>query len=122
MVNDQTGRPTYSVDLARATWRLVAVERRRAAASPEALVRGQILHVANSGSATWYQVAERVFQRTGKPELLSPCTTADFPRPAKRPTWSVLDTTRFEGITERPLPRWEDALDRFLDELGAPTT
>jgi dTDP-4-dehydrorhamnose reductase len=118
VVNDQTGRPTYTVDLARATWELVSVERRRNSTSTEAPPRGQILHVANSGSATWYQIAQHVFQRAGTPELLTPCSTADFPRPAKRPVWSVLDTARFEGIIGRALPRWEDALDRFLDRIG----
>jgi len=122
VVNDQTGRPTYSVDLARATWRLLSVERRRGAASTQGAVPERILHVANSGRATWYQLAQRVFQRAGTPELLTPCSTADFPRPAKRPVWSVLDTARCEGILERPLPSWEDALDRFLDQLEEHTT
>jgi dTDP-4-dehydrorhamnose reductase len=110
VVNDQTGRATYTVDLARATWRLLSVDR--------PAVRGQILHVANSGSATWYQIAQQVFRRAGTPELLTPCPTSDFPRPAKRPVWSVLDTARFEGVVGRPLPRWDDALDRFLDQIG----
>lgn len=111
VVNDQTGRPTYTVDLARATWALVAAERRAPGAG------GRILHVANGGSATWYEVARHVFRRAGCEDLLSPCTTADFPRPARRPAWSVLDTTRFERAIGRPLPAWDDALDRFLAEL-----
>jgi dTDP-4-dehydrorhamnose reductase len=120
VVTDQTGRPTYTVDLAQATWQLLSVDRRRqeGEASSE-MNAGPILHVTNAGSATWYQVAEHVFRRAGNPELLTPCTTADFPRPAKRPPWSVLDTTQFEGIVGRPLPVWTDALDRFLNELEA---
>jgi dTDP-4-dehydrorhamnose reductase len=119
VVNDQTGRPTYSVDLARAVWRLVLIERVRPVTFTEARGAGRILHVANSGTATWYQVALHVFRRAGKTELLTPCTTAEFPRPAKRPAWSVLDTTRFDTIAQQVLPAWEDALDRFLDALGA---
>jgi dTDP-4-dehydrorhamnose reductase len=117
VVNDQTGRPTYSVDLARATWALLTVERRAGAGSADAAAPGRILHVANGGRATWYDVAERIFRRAGRTSLLTPCSTADFPRPARRPSWSVLDTTRFESVVGRPLPPWEDALDRFLDEL-----
>lgn len=117
VVTDQTGRPTYTIDLARATWRIVSAERQRLVASVENAVRGRILHVANGGSATWYKVAEHVFRRAGRLELLAPCATADFPRPAKRPVWSVLDTTHSEEVMGSPMPDWENALDRFLDEL-----
>lgn len=116
VVNDQTGRPTYTVDLARATWQLVGLERRHGP-SAEAAVAPPILHVTNAGTATWYDIARHVFQRAGKPELVTPCSTAEFPRPAKRPVWSVLDTTRFEARVGGALPDWRDALDRFLDEL-----
>jgi dTDP-4-dehydrorhamnose reductase len=122
VVNDQTGCPTYTVDLARATWRLVAVERRHAAEGTSAAARPPILHVANGGSATWYQVARHVFERAGAAELLTPCPSSDFPRPAKRPAWSVLDTARFERLAGQPLPKWDDALDRFLDQLGEHAT
>jgi dTDP-4-dehydrorhamnose reductase len=106
------------VDLARATWKLVLLELTPpgAGATREARL---ILHVENTGMATWYQVAQHVFRRAGRPELLTPCTTADFPRPAKRPAWSVLDTTRSDNLLG-PLPGWEDALDRFLDEIEEP--
>jgi len=115
VVNDQTGRLTYTVDLARATWCLIALERQgRGVSAP----RGRILHIANTGQGTWYEVARHVFERLGKPELVTPCTTADYPRPAKRPAWSVLDTSRFDAFVDRPLPGWKGALDRFLDQVG----
>ena len=120
VVTDQVGRPTYTMDLARATWRLVSLEGQDPSARTSGGERGRILHVANSGSATWHQVAQHVFRRAGKPELLTPCVTADFPRPAKRPAWSVLDTTRFDTMIGRPLPGWEDAMDRFLSSLETP--
>jgi len=111
VVNDQVGRPTYTVDLATATWvviRKLITDNRQ---------RSHILHIANTGPTTWYHVALRVFQAVGVPELLSPCTTAQYPTPARRPAYSVLDTSRYEALTLAPLPRWEDALDRFLTEL-----
>ncbi len=138
VVDDQTGRPTYTVDLARATWGLLtggrsdgeardSLEQSGAAWSslgqPEAVwdsfgrPGAEIVHVANHGTATWYDVAKRVFEAAGRPELLEPCTTAEYPTPARRPAWSVLGTEKYEEIVGEPLPAWEHAIDRFLVEL-----
>jgi dTDP-4-dehydrorhamnose reductase len=108
-VNDQIGRPTYSRDLAHWTWQLV-----------ERGVDG-IIHAANTGTATWFDVAARVFARAGVPELLTSCTSADYPTPAKRPSYSALDTTKLEHEIG-PLRAWVDALDEFLDEIGTGKT
>jgi dTDP-4-dehydrorhamnose reductase len=110
VVNDQMGRPTYTRDLAAATWALIA---RRAAG---------IVHVTNGGPpATWFAFAREVFVRAGAEALLAPCTTAEYPTPARRPTYSVLSTTRLETLLGGPLPDWRDGLDRFLGELTRPT-
>ncbi|HEX7978470.1 MAG TPA: dTDP-4-dehydrorhamnose reductase [Gemmatimonadaceae bacterium] len=107
VVNDQVGRPTYTRDLAEATWRLV--EQRASG----------IVHATNGGSAaTWFDVAREVFARAGAEALLSPCATADYPTPARRPMYSVLCTTRLEGLLSGQLPDWHDGLGRFLDELS----
>ena len=63
---------------------------------------------------SWFDVAARVFARAGRPDLLTPCATADYPTKAKRPRYSVLDTERAEEALGGPLPNWEDAIDRFL--------
>lgn len=107
VVSDQTGRPTYSVDLARATWTLSA--------------RGLtgVMHVANAGVATWYDVAKRVYAACGADQLVQPCSTAQFPLPAKRPARSVLSTARSEQVLGGPLPPWEEAIDRFVAEIFA---
>jgi dTDP-4-dehydrorhamnose reductase len=106
VVTDQMGRPTYTLDLARATWDLV---RKNA--------KG-VYHVANAGEpASWFDVASVVFEAAGASRLLSGCTTADYPTAARRPSYSVLDTTRLAreaGIELRP---WRIALAEFLDLL-----
>jgi dTDP-4-dehydrorhamnose reductase len=101
VVSDQRGRPTYTRDLAEATWSAVAKG-----------LTG-IWHVANAGEATWYDVARQVFDRAGAADVLEPCTSAEYVTPARRPRYSVLDTSKLAGagIT---LPAWSDALDRFL--------
>jgi len=129
VVEDQIGRPTYTVDLARATWRLVGgaqeasgVERgSEGSGTADATHRG-IVHVANTGTASWYDVARHVFEAAGRAELLTPCTTSEFPRPAPRPSYSVLDTSRYESIAKQPLPPWPDAVDRLLIDLQAETS
>ena len=115
VVNDQVGRPTYTVDLARATWGLVAA----GAADAAEAGGGSIVHIANHGTGTWHEVAKRIFEVAGVPELLKPCLTAEYPTPAKRPARSVLDTTRYHDVTGDSLPHWEDRIDRFLERLKA---
>lgn len=107
VVNDQVGRPTFTRDLAMATWQLV--EQRASG----------IVHATNGGTAaTWFDVAREVFVRAGAEALLSPCATADYPTPARRPMYSVLCTKRLEGLLSGHLPDWRDGLGRFLDELS----
>jgi dTDP-4-dehydrorhamnose reductase len=111
VVNDQVGRPTYTRDLAAAVWRLVTEIGNRESGIG-------VVHIANSGATTWFNVARPIFAAAGVPELVTPCTTAEYPTRARRPAYSVLDTTRYETLTGAPLPDWRDALDRFLAELS----
>lgn len=107
VVNDQTGRPTYSRDLAYAVWRLLRTNT-------------SVLHVTNSGEAvTWFGIAQRVFARVGRPDLVSPCMSAEYRSAAKRPMYSLLDTQRFDTL-HGSLPTWTSALERFLTELETP--
>ena len=105
VVNDQVGRPTYTVDLAKAMWDVVRHE------------SAGLLHIANEGIASWFDVAREVFAAASSPELLEPCGTPEYPTRAKRPTYSVLDTTRAEELLGYKLPHWRNALGRFLEQL-----
>lgn len=105
VVDDQRGTPTYTVDLAGGLWRLIAAD-----------ARG-IVHLANAGSTTWFDVAARIFAHVGVPSLVTRCPSTDYPTPAERPANGVLDQGRAAslGVT---LPPWEDALDRWLAADG----
>jgi dTDP-4-dehydrorhamnose reductase len=127
VVDDQYGRPTYTVDLAEATWKLIRAESTgtaQAGAAASDAAGNRIIHVANNGQATWYDVAKQVFAKAGGSELLSPCSTADYPTPARRPKRSVLDTALYERLTGGALPHWQDTVDRFLEivRTESPTT
>ena len=107
VVSDQTGRLTNTVDLANGIWKLIAFGHLG------------VFHAANEGVVTWYDVARRVFERCGTPDAVSPCTTAEYPTPARRPRYSVLDTTKLEQALGSGLPRWDVTLDNFLAESAA---
>ncbi|MBL8115306.1 MAG: dTDP-4-dehydrorhamnose reductase [Acidobacteria bacterium] len=103
VVSDQRGRPTYAADLAHAIRRLVDVG------------ATGIVHFANSGETTWFGLAAELVRAASHPEVaVKPCTSDEFPRPAKRPAYSVLDTSLYERLTGEPPPPWQAALARYL--------
>jgi dTDP-4-dehydrorhamnose reductase len=111
VVNDQHGRPTAARDLADALLTVAAVmsERDELAGT---------FHFANAGATTWFDFAAAIFQlRGGKAPRLTPISTAEFPTPARRPHWSVLDTASFEkafGVTPRS---WKEALAETMTHI-----
>jgi len=101
VVNDQRGSPTFTRDLASA---LVALCR--------ASAHG-IVHVTNSGNCTWYALATEIVRASGFPTRVKPVTTAEFPRPARRPAYSVLSADSLHAYNIH-MPAWQDALRRYL--------
>jgi dTDP-4-dehydrorhamnose reductase len=106
VVNDQRGSPTFTRDLAG-----VLVQLCRAAAQG-------IVHVTNSGNCTWYEFATEIVRESGLPTKVNPVTTAEFPRPARRPAYSVLSPGSLHAYNIRT-PEWQDALRRYLREPRA---
>ncbi len=99
VVADQVGCPTFTGHLGTA---LVSL----AAGSPPA----GVLHAAGGGQCSWFQFATEIVAGAGSRCQVLPCTTAEFPRPAPRPAYSVLRSER--GAIE--LPHWRQGLDEFL--------
>lgn len=101
VVDDQQGSPTWTADLAAGLLEL--------AGSPA--VPGGVLHATNGGSTTWCGFARAVFAEIGAdPARVMPCTTADFPRPAPRPAYSVLSEKAWAAAGLTPLRPWQEAL------------
>ena len=110
VVDDQWGSPTHAPTLAAAILEMVALE-----ADGAVDTRGLVLHAAGSGRATWCEVARRTFAHLGAdPDRVTPCTTADFPRPAPRPAFSVLSGRSWEDAGLAPLPDWGESLRAAL--------
>ena len=106
VVDDQDGSPTFTEDLAQGIKRLVVGR-----------LPG-VFHVTNSGTATWFELARATFAAAGlDPNRVTPITTADFPTPARRPAYSVLDNAalRLQGLPL--LPDWHEPLERLVKEL-----
>ena len=101
VVNDQRGSPTFTPDLAGTLAQLC----RKSASG--------IVHATNSGDCTWYEFATAIVAMAGLTTVVRPVTSAEFPRPARRPVCSVLSPATLQryGI---PMPEWQDGLRRYL--------
>lgn len=102
VVHDQLGCPTHTADLARFLAELIQTE------------HYGLYHAANAGSCSWYDFASAIMEETGLPAQIRPCTTAEFPRPAPRPGYSVLDAMAIRANGFAPLPPWRQGLKDYL--------
>jgi len=103
VVADQRGSPTYCDDLAEAVLDLMKAD-----------ING-VVHAVNTGETTWHGFAVAVSRLLGLDVEVLQVKTGEFPRPASRPAYSVLDTSRLSGVLGRSMPPWEDALARYLE-------
>jgi dTDP-4-dehydrorhamnose reductase len=107
VVDDQAGAPNWSRELARATARIVA------RGVPWVAERRGLYHLTARGATTWYGFARAILADVPRVRIV-PITTAEYPTPARRPPWSVLDTARFERTFGFALPDWHASLAECL--------
>jgi dTDP-4-dehydrorhamnose reductase len=104
VVEDQRGQPTWTVDVAGAMVRLVSSE-----------ARCGVWHATSSGETTWHGLAQEIFRCLGlDPARVVPTTTESFPRPAPRPSYSVLGHDAWHEADMASLPPWRDSLAQAL--------
>lgn len=103
VINDQKGSPTHSKDLAKA---IIAVSKTDDYG---------IYHATSEGEATWYEFAKYVFEQMNLDVNLQPCSTEEYPTPAKRPHNSVLENTHFKENGVFTFPDWHVAVDEYLE-------
>ena len=109
VIYDQVGTPTYARDLARAILEILPQLQNDA---PE------IYHYSNEGVASWYDFARAVFELSGIACRVDPITTEQYPTPAKRPHYSLLNKAKIKSRFGISIPYWRDALKECLTELG----
>lgn len=108
VVDDQLGRPTWTVSLSRCLARLLT---ERAVGT---------FHAAGGGDpVTWYGVARELLEREGSATAVVAVSTSAFPRPAARPRYSVLDCSGTEAVVGMPMPDWKETLAGYLRSTAA---
>lgn len=110
VVADQRGAPTWTGHLAPAMLRLLEV------GSPGTY------HLTNSGVTTWHGLALAAIRARDLTTEVVPITTAEYPTPATRPAYSLLDNRAWRDLGEPPLPAWEDGLRAYLASLEGDTS
>ena len=106
VVDDQVSSPTYTVDLAKATFDLVATR------------SFGLYHITNAGACSRYDWARYILEKTGWTGKLLKVKSSEFNTPAQRPAYSVLDNFGTEETIGYTLPSWTDATSRYLKETG----
>jgi dTDP-4-dehydrorhamnose reductase len=108
VVNDQFGSPTYAADLAAAIWHIINCGEWHPGT----------YHYSNNGVITWYDFAVAIKEITGSACIVNPITTSQYPTPAKRPAYSVLDTTKIARTFRLNIQPWEKSLRDCLKLLS----
>lgn len=111
VVFDQCGTPTYARDLAEA---IVTIITNRLYDGNEG-----IYHYSNEGVCSWFDFAKMIAEYGGNHDCeISPCHSDEFPSKVVRPSYSVLDKTRFKSCFGIAVPYWTDSLKRCIANLG----
>jgi len=107
VVNDQVGAPTYAADLAKAIMTIIKSNKWEPG----------IYHFSNKGRISWYDFAVEIKELTGSECKLNPIPTSQYPTPAKRPAFSLLDTNKIQRVYGIDIPDWKMSLKKCLDHL-----
>lgn len=114
VVFDQIGTPTYAPDLAAAIWQIIVkVDNMRI--EPEAIAG--VWHYSNEGVTSWYDFAQAIMEIKNLPCQVLPIETKDFPTPAQRPPFSVLNKAKIKAAFGLEIPHWRESLGRCLAEV-----
>ena len=105
VVSDQRGNPTNAADLAHHILKLLTTE------------EYGVYHGTGTGECSWYEFTKKIVEFSGIDATVSPCTTEEYPTPAKRPAYSSLENMMFKATVGDEFRAWEDALECFIKNL-----
>ena len=106
VIFDQVGTPTYARDLAKVILDILPDVNNSEV---------EIYNFSNEGVCSWYDFAKAIFELKGISVLVKPIETIDYPTPAKRPFYSVLNKTKIKNKFNANIPYWKDSLKNCLD-------
>lgn len=111
IVFDQVGTPTYARDLADTILAIVPQLQKKEKPYRE------IFHYTNEGVCSWFDFTKQIYNHEGINCKVNPIRTCDYPTPAQRPAYSVLDKTKIKKTFGIDIPYWTDSLDVMLKKL-----
>jgi dTDP-4-dehydrorhamnose reductase len=109
VIFDQVGTPTYARDLAKMILDILPQIKN---STPE------VYHYSNEGATSWYDFAKAIFELSNVACQINPITTDQYPTPAKRPHYSLLNKSKIKNDFEITIPYWRDSLKECLKTLG----
>lgn len=116
VVFDQTGTPTYALDLAKAIECILADYSKERSA--ESYSKTGIYHYSNEGVCSWYDFTKMIAEYNGTTACdIRPCHSDEFPSPVTRPSYSVLDKTKIKNIFGIRIPYWTESLKQCINNL-----
>lgn len=116
VVFDQTGTPTYAMDLAGAV--AAVLDDWRCEMTGDTYQKGGIYHYSNEGVCSWYDFTKMIAMYAGTTGCnVRPCHSDEFPSPVKRPSYSVLDKTKIKETFGLEIPYWTDSLKKCIENL-----
>jgi len=110
VVFDQTGTPTYGEDLAYALMEIIS------RSDQNGFVPG-IFNYSNEGVCSWFDFATEIMKQGRKDCIVKPIRTCDYPLPAIRPAYSVMDKRKIREAFSIRIPYWKDSLLKALENL-----
>ena len=116
VVFDQIGTPTYSPDLAGAVLQVI-YKIEKGDVAPE--IAGGVWHYSNEGVTSLYDFAKAIFEIKKMSCRVNPIETKDFPTPARRPPFSLLNKSKIKMAFGMEIPHWRDSLEICLQKLDA---
>ena len=115
VVFDQTGTPTYALDLAEA---IAVVIADYAASESETYANTGVYHYSNEGVCSWFDFTRMIAEYAGNKDCdIQPCHSDEFPSKVKRPAYSVLDKTKIKKTFGIKVPYWTDSLKKCINNL-----
>lgn len=108
VVFDQVGTPTYAIDLAEIILKIIQSQSKKYG----------IYHYSNEGVASWYDFAFNIFKLAEINCNLKPIRSKDYPTPAKRPAFSVLDKSKIKNTFQFEIPHWQKSLSKAIQNIN----
>ena len=112
VVFDQVGTPTYAYDLAEAIFRIIEDRKYEG--------HDGVYHYSNEGVCSWFDFAKMIAEYSGNTRCdIRPCHSDEFPSKVRRPSYSVLDKTKFKNTFGIRIPYWTDSLKRCIESINS---